>query len=129
MAEEERHELERSLAGSGPGRMLREGVAFFAALSSRRPVVLLIEDLHWCDPATLDFLSVIAQRTTEARLLIVGTYRPVEALLHDGVFPSVAAKLRALGGTLLALEPFTRSDVRAYLESRFRGGAVADRVT
>ena len=44
-------------------------------LSAERPVVVIIEDLHWADPATLDVLRVAARVLRGTSLLIVMTYR------------------------------------------------------
>jgi predicted ATPase/class 3 adenylate cyclase len=41
-----------------------------------RPVLLLVEDLHWVDPSTLEFLSLLAQRTPPGPLMTVLTHRP-----------------------------------------------------
>src|SRR6185436_17641925 len=40
------------------------------------PVVLVIEDLHWCDPSTLGFLDMLRCAAPSARILTVLTFRP-----------------------------------------------------
>jgi predicted ATPase len=54
----------------------------FAALllraAAERPIVLLLDDLHWADKASLLLLHFVAREITEARLLVVATYRDVE---------------------------------------------------
>ena len=42
------------------------------------PTVLVIEDLHWADEATLDVLRLLGRRVHEFRALVVGTYRDDE---------------------------------------------------
>ena len=64
-------------------RMLREIAQALEALAAETPLLLLLEDLHWSDFSTLEMISAIARRSEPARLLVVGTYRPVEALAHD----------------------------------------------
>ena len=44
--------------------------------SELRPHVFLLEDLHWCDPATEDWVTRLADRIGDQRTLIVMTYRP-----------------------------------------------------
>ncbi len=44
-------------------------------LSARRPLVVIIEDLHWADAATLDVLRFAARVLTAGKILIVLTYR------------------------------------------------------
>lgn len=41
-----------------------------------RPLVLVVEDLHWSDPSTLELLERLVDRPPEARLLLVMTSRP-----------------------------------------------------
>ena len=44
--------------------------------ASRRPLVLVIEDLHWVDPTTAEFLTFLLEHIAGARVLLVCTYRP-----------------------------------------------------
>ena len=44
--------------------------------ASRRPLVLVIEDLHWVDPTTAEFLTFLLEHVAGARVLLVCTYRP-----------------------------------------------------
>jgi predicted ATPase len=44
--------------------------------------VLVVEDLHWSDYSTLDLVSYLARRRDSARLMVIGTYRPVDVRDH-----------------------------------------------
>jgi predicted ATPase len=44
-----------------------------------RPVLLCLDDLHWADPATLDWLAYLGHHLATRRLLILGVYRSEEA--------------------------------------------------
>ncbi|MBI3241505.1 MAG: AAA family ATPase [Chloroflexi bacterium] len=44
-----------------------------------RPLVLFMDDLHWADRATLDWLGYLAHRLHSEALLLVATYRPEDA--------------------------------------------------
>jgi predicted ATPase len=46
-------------------------------------MILVLEDLHWSETATLELLSYATRRCDPARLLVLITYRPVVALLHN----------------------------------------------
>lgn len=46
------------------------------ALSEQHPAVLVVEDLHWVDPTTLELLTLAVQRMAPKRLLLVLTFRP-----------------------------------------------------
>lgn len=51
-------------------------VAWIEFLATRRPVVLICEDLHWSDATTLDCLDLLLRREDPARLLCLLTSRP-----------------------------------------------------
>jgi DNA-binding winged helix-turn-helix (wHTH) protein/tetratricopeptide (TPR) repeat protein len=80
---EERTQLHIEIQGVTQQRMLREITEALDALAVELPLVLLLEDLHWSDFSTLELISAIARRREPARLLIIGTYRPVEMLTND----------------------------------------------
>jgi predicted ATPase len=51
-------------------------VAILLELAERQPVLLIIEDLHWTDPSTLELLNLLIEQTPTASLLTVLTCRP-----------------------------------------------------
>jgi tetratricopeptide (TPR) repeat protein len=102
----ERKTLLRENAGVTPRRMLRELTDAFDALTVIRPVVLFLEDLHWADAATLDWLAFVAARRMPARLLLIGTSRFDAGATHNHDISSIIRELHihhrceclALGG-------------------------------
>src|ERR1700681_4385188 len=56
--------------------MMREMGDALGMFANTSPVVLLLEDLHWADPSSVDLLRHICQRISTQRLLIAGTFRP-----------------------------------------------------
>ncbi len=70
------------------------------AASARMPVVLLLEDLHWADPATGRLLRAIGSELSEGRVLVVGAGRPGEqpgsAAMPE---PTASIELGPLGDT------------------------------
>ena len=66
-------------------RMLRELTEGLEAFTTERPLLLVLEDLHWSDRATLEWLAYIARRPDPTRLLILGTYRPGGGLLSSAI--------------------------------------------
>src|SRR5262249_21074662 len=81
-------------AGSTHERMRRELADAVEAMTVERPLVLVLEDLHWSDHSTLELLSALARRPERARLLIIGTYRPPGSLPHDHPLRAVVQELR-----------------------------------
>ncbi len=86
---------------------------FLAALAAPCALLLILDDLHWADPASLDLLSYVARRQPTARLLILGAYREGE-VAHRPAFDRALAeltRLRILDG--LALGPLTDAEITA----------------
>lgn len=112
--------LQRRILGATRERMLRELAEVVEALSQARPLLLVLEDLHWSDGATVDLLAWLARRRETARLLLIGTYRPVDAILGGHPLRAVVQELRRQRGCVeLAVELLTAADVAQYLSARF----------
>lgn len=47
------------------------------ALADRKPVVFVIEDLHWADPSTIEFVTQLVEHAAATKILLLLTYRPV----------------------------------------------------
>ncbi|MGH8064302.1 MAG: AAA family ATPase [Candidatus Entotheonellia bacterium] len=45
--------------------------------TDQQPVLFIVEDLHWLDPSTLEFLSLLIDQTATMRLFSLFTYRPI----------------------------------------------------
>ncbi|PWT82119.1 MAG: hypothetical protein C5B58_08780 [Acidobacteria bacterium] len=101
-------------------RMLREMAQALEALAAETPLVLLIEDLHWSDFSTLELISAVARRSEPARLLILGTCRPVEMLTHDHPLRTMKQELELHRYCEeLRLRLLNEEEVRGYLTRRF----------
>jgi predicted ATPase/class 3 adenylate cyclase len=57
-------------------KTLEAVVVWLLKEAEQRPVLLIVEDLHWVDPSTLDLLSLLLDQTPTARILILLTFRP-----------------------------------------------------
>jgi len=90
------------------------------ALTSESPLLLVLEDLHWSDYSTLDLVSYLARRPDPARLMVIGTYRPVDVILGDHPIKAVKRELHAHGLCHeLPLEYLNQDAVSQYMEGRF----------
>jgi DNA-binding winged helix-turn-helix (wHTH) protein/predicted ATPase len=111
--------------GGTPERMLRELAEALEALTAAQPLVLVLEDLHWSDHATLDLLAWLARRREPARLLVVGTYRPIDVIVHAHPLRAVQQDLiLRQQGVEVRLEGLSEAAVGAYLAARLAGGAL-----
>jgi tetratricopeptide (TPR) repeat protein len=125
-----REALQRKIIGATRERMLREIIAAIEALTADTPLVLVIEDLHWSDYSTLDFVSAVAQRREPARLLVIGTWRPIEVNLSGHPIKGVNQELQTRRCCVeLSLELLTEAAVGEYLTARFPKHYVPDGLT
>src|SRR5262249_48102755 len=112
--------LQRKTAGATQQRMLRELAEAIELVAMERPLVLVLEDLHWSDMSTLDWLAFLARRAERARLLVLGTYRPVEVLTREHPLKGVKQELQMHGQCQeLALDFLREAHVAEYLTQRF----------
>ena len=59
-------------------RVFRAATAFFHALAEVRPLVLLLDDLHWADTTSLSLVLYMCRHLAGSRILVLCTYRDVE---------------------------------------------------
>jgi DNA-binding winged helix-turn-helix (wHTH) protein/tetratricopeptide (TPR) repeat protein len=112
--------LRRRSVGVTRDRMLRELTDAVEAMSARGPIALCLEDLHWSDASTLDWIASFARRPERAAVLLIGTYRPGESESAALSPESIADGLRVRGlCTETALAPLDEQDVVDYLRARF----------
>jgi DNA-binding CsgD family transcriptional regulator/tetratricopeptide (TPR) repeat protein len=86
----------------------------FTALLDAGPGVVgvVVEDLHWADEASLDWLAYVARRVGRSRALVIATYRETE-LGADELLGTVMGRIAAQGSTRrLSLPPLTVDGVR-----------------
>ena len=114
--------LQRTVGPAAQPRMLRELTDALDAFTIEYPLVLVVEDLHWSDHATLAWLAYVARRPDPARLMILGTYRLLEAMVQGHPLRAVLTELRQHGQCAeLALDYLSEAAVTAYLAQRFGG--------
>jgi len=86
-----------------------------AAGTVRRPLVLIIEDLHWADPSSRDVLRFLLARLRAEHLLIVGSYRTDDLHRRHPLRPLLAELLRHPSVDHLQLPPFTRDELAEFV--------------
>ena len=99
-------------------RTLDALVAWLRAETVRQPVLLIVEDLHWIDPSTLELLGLVIDQLATSRLLQMLTFRPD----FRPPWPMLAHV------TQLTLSRLARRDVEAMVESLARGKALSAEV-
>jgi DNA-binding winged helix-turn-helix (wHTH) protein/predicted ATPase len=116
--------VQRRVVGATQQRMVRELAEAVEVFTADRPLLLVLEDLHWSDYATLDLLTYLARRVGPARLLVLATYRAVDVVLRRHPLQAVKQELVPHGHAAeLPLELLTAAELARYLALRCAGGA------
>src|SRR5262249_8863737 len=119
LAPEDRERLEHTTSGVTPARMLRELAEALEVLTAEHPLMLILEDLHWSDRATLEWLAHVVRRRAPPRLLLPGTCRPVDVILHAPALRAIVTELRHHPQYAeLVLDSLSEAATAAYLRQR-----------
>jgi DNA-binding CsgD family transcriptional regulator len=108
-------------------------VSVLRRASADRPIVLVVEDLHWATPSTMDLLGWIVRRAPEAHLLILITSRNTRPDLSDALQGTVTELYRQPGVSALELSGLTTEDIVRMVATEAginpaRAPAMADRL-
>jgi DNA-binding CsgD family transcriptional regulator/tetratricopeptide (TPR) repeat protein len=102
-------ELQELVAGGA--RPHEVAVALLQELKGRRPTVLVLEDLHWADEATLDVMTLLAARIGAAPALVLASYRDDELNRAEQLRQFLGELVRRSGR--LKVEPLSQAGVTA----------------
>jgi tetratricopeptide (TPR) repeat protein len=109
------------LTGQDPEQQKRRLFAalsqFFIQQATRQPVLLIVEDMHWCDDSSLAFLLYLARRCTDQPMLMIFTYRNDE--VHSSLRHWLAQLERERLAQELALVKLSQNDVEAMVNAIF----------
>ncbi len=86
-------------------------------LADERPVVLVLEDLHWADSSTRDLLRFLVRNARGERLLIIGTYRSDELHRRHALRPFLAEVQRADNVEVRELDAFDAGEIAAQVSA------------
>lgn len=112
--------LQQQVQGTSRERMLREMAEVTEELSQPNGLVLVLEDLHWSDVSTVDWLAYMAQRREPAKVLIIGAYRPMDALASGRPLSGTVQELQGRNQCEeLRLAPLIAEGIAEYLTERF----------
>lgn len=118
----ERENLRRELAGTSQARMLREFGELLDRCAQDKPLLLVTEDLHWSDHATVDLINHVARRRGRARWMWLASFRVAEMIAEDHPMKALRHELRMhrLCEEIL-LDPFSEQELAAYVAGRLGG--------
>jgi DNA-binding winged helix-turn-helix (wHTH) protein/predicted ATPase len=110
------------LEARGPAtreRMMRELAFAVETIALDVPMLLKLEDIHWSDASTLDWLAHVARRPEPARLMVLATFRPADMAAAKVGLEGLVTEL-ALHGLCseIALNPLGLNAIEIYLKAR-----------
>jgi DNA-binding CsgD family transcriptional regulator len=114
-------ELAPGAAGRPPGEDIQTGqllelvLGLMIRLSATRPVIFVIEDLHWADQSTLDLTAFLVRSLRDARVLLMATYRSDELHRRHPLRPLLTGWERVRSVDRIELRRFDRDEVTAQL--------------
>jgi DNA-binding CsgD family transcriptional regulator len=93
--------------------------SFFAELASIQPVLIVLEDLHWADPASIELLRSLGAGVAAQSMLVLVTYRSDELTRTQPLYHQLPSLLRETGGRRLDLRPLATQDLRSLVHTNY----------
>lgn len=113
-------QLRRETAGATKDRMLREMGDFLSVLSSAAPLLLLLEDLHWADPSTVDLLRHLCHRISAQRVLLLVTARPEDVEIGNHPLKNSKIEMQAHQQCdEIRLDVLSAEDIADFIQLKF----------
>jgi len=112
----------RGTVGAVPSQMalFAQVEDFLRALSDQRPVAMLLDDLHWSDPASLDLLRFLARFVANMPILMLVTYRSDELTRKHPLYALLPQLAREAGAARIDLGRLDDDAVRTLVAERYR---------
>src|SRR5262245_537320 len=110
-------------------RLFEAFLTLIGRVGSIGPVILVMEDLHWADPATRDLAAFLARNARDERLCVIATYRTDELHRRHPLRTWLAEMQRLASVRLVRLEPFDSAESTAQIEAILGGESAAAVVT
>lgn len=99
----------------GTARLFELTGRLLERISAQRPVVLVLEDLHWSDASTRHLLAYLFRTLRSGRLVVIGTYRADDIHRRHPLRPLLAELDRLRTVRRIELARFNRAEVRRQL--------------
>lgn len=98
-------------------RLLDAYTTFVRAMAEHRPLLIVLDDLHWADRPTLMLLQHLARTLARMRVLIIGIYRDTEVVRASALSETLANLNREPGFERIVLRGLERQEVGAYIRA------------
>ena len=92
---------------------------FYADLSERQPLILVLEDLQWADAPSLELLRFFGRHASNRRMLLIATYRDDELTPTHPLYQFIPLIVRETKAMRIKLNQFDWIDTGEVIQSRF----------
>jgi DNA-binding CsgD family transcriptional regulator len=111
---------EGSGTASSQAALFEQMQGFLAAVVRQNPLVLILEDLHWADPASLELLRFVSRNLDGLRILLVVTYREDEVTRRSPLYRLLPTLVRESGARRIELRRLGERAVKGLVRARYR---------
>jgi DNA-binding CsgD family transcriptional regulator len=113
------HDAEALRGLGSQNGLFRGAVSFFLEIAAGKPLMLVVEDLHWADQASLEFLRVLARSVAEHPILLVVTFRDDELTRRHALYQLLPSVVRESRAERLALRRLDDDWLRGLINGRY----------
>src|SRR5688500_13517900 len=122
---------ERAVSGADPAevkaRLLWNFTQFLTRLSSKQPLLIVLENLQWADASSLELLHFVARQLDGQKIVLLGTYNETERD-SNAFLRSTEQSLLSIGSlTIQKLAPFEQAEVEELAQQMFGVDAASTR--
>ncbi len=100
----------------GRFRLFDSITTFLTRSSATQALVVVLDDLHWADPSSLQVLQFLVRGLRHSHLLLIGTYRDVELRRQHPLAQVLGELAREPACQRILLRGLDESDVRRFVE-------------
>ncbi len=90
-----------------------------ATIAAEQPLLIILEDLHWSDAASIDLLRVVARRLKDQRILLAVTYRSDELTRHNPLYQILPLLIRESATQRVDVQPLSPEATSALIAIRY----------
>src|SRR5919108_4493268 len=107
-------------------RLFEAILLLLADAARERGLLLVLEDLHWADPATRELVDYATRRLRATNVLIVATYRTDELHRKHALLPTIQGWRRSGQTRLIEIEPLSAEGVKQMVLAIFDEQTISD---
>ncbi|HUG15994.1 MAG TPA: AAA family ATPase [Thermomicrobiales bacterium] len=96
-----------------------ETIAYLERVTAGGPLLLVLEDMHWCDPASVDLLRFLGRQIGSLPLLLLATSRASDLTPSHPLFQLLPAVVRESRATRIDLGELSEEDIRQLTRERY----------